>query len=42
VEDIEQAFRLASQALVEDSQYDRVNAFAIYLGFILISLSTIF
>jgi hypothetical protein len=42
VEDIEQAFRLASKGLVEHSQYDRLSAFAIYFGFILISLSAIF
>ena len=42
VEDIEQAYRQASQALGEDSQYDRVSAYAIYFGFILISLSAIF
>jgi len=42
VEYIEQAFRLALQGLVEDSQYDHLNAFAIYFGFILISPSAIF
>jgi len=42
VEGTEQAFRLASQDFVEDSQYDHLSAFAIYFGFILISPSAIF